>query len=282
MATTSTQTSPVSLTPDNNVTKRIIRSGQGQCPKADSIVSVHYESFLEDGSLFDSSRQRNAAYEFVPNGGKVIKAWEIAIPIMHVGELAEIVCTYDYGYGKKGWPPIVPQKANLRFEVELLGTWESAESVKQKISVALAKKEEGNAFYKQGAIEQALFAYRKGREYVVDVWDCEPEDLIKAREVTIALHANVAACYMKMRDWDKAIEVCQKVLDREPRNIKACYRIGQAYYEKDDYENGIGFVTIGLRGNPDSQELKALLAALEAKRDQWIKTSKELCKKMLS
>ncbi|KAI9012487.1 hypothetical protein CLU79DRAFT_838980 [Phycomyces nitens] len=280
MATTFTQISSESLTPDNNVTKRILRSGQGQNPTADSIVSVHYESFLEDGSLFDSSRQRNAAYEFVPNGGKVIKAWEIAIPTMHVGELAEIVCTYDYGKFQSAL--MCASKANLRFVVELLGTWKPAESIKQKIAVALAKKEEGNGFYKQGAIEQALFSYRKGREYVVDVWDCEPEDLNLAREITIALHANIAACYMKMRDWDKAIEVCQKVLDRDPRNVKACYRIGQAYYEKDDYENGIGFVTIGLRANPDSKELQTLLAALEAKRDKWIKTSKDLCKKMLS
>lgn len=76
--------------------------------------------------------------------GQVIKAWEIAVPTMKVGEVAEIVCDYEYGmcacmvgmgrhvqrskwaigYGAKGRNPLVPPKASLRFEVELLGTWE--------------------------------------------------------------------------------------------------------------------------------------------------------------
>jgi len=75
--------------------------------------------------------------------GKVIEAWELAIPTMKVGEKAEIICTSDYGewieisllsrlldmccyigYGDDGRQYIVPPKAKLRFEVELLGFWE--------------------------------------------------------------------------------------------------------------------------------------------------------------
>jgi FKBP-type peptidyl-prolyl cis-trans isomerase len=39
-------------------------------------------------------------YFFVFSVAKVIEAWELAIPTMQVGELAEIICTSDYGTAK--------------------------------------------------------------------------------------------------------------------------------------------------------------------------------------
>ena len=40
---------------------------------------------------------------------------------MSVGEIAELTCTPDYGYGPRGFPPVIPPNSSLTFEVELLG-----------------------------------------------------------------------------------------------------------------------------------------------------------------
>ncbi|KAG0166803.1 cytochrome P450 monooxygenase 9 [Apophysomyces sp. BC1015] len=212
---------------------------------------------------------------------KVINAWEVAIPTMTVGEVAEIVCTSDYGYGDKGFHPIVPPKASLRYEVELLGTWEPAGSALQRIEAAGIKKDEGNDLYKKSAFEQALYAYKKGRDYVIELWDCEPEELEQCRELVIALQLNISACYLKLREFDNAVEVANNVLQRDPSNVKAYYRIGQAYLEKAEFEKGIEYLETGVKMTSDP-DLKNMLATLKHKQDTWFRNSKSVFRKMVS
>jgi len=39
---------------------------------------------------------------------------------MSVGERSNLTITYDYAYGKDGYPPVIPPEATLLFDVELL------------------------------------------------------------------------------------------------------------------------------------------------------------------
>ncbi|CAI5487735.1 unnamed protein product, partial [Closterium sp. Naga37s-1] len=81
---------------------------------------VHYEGRLTTGEVFDSSREDNAVFTFEVGKGKVIRAWDIGIKSMKVGELAELTCQSDYAYGDAGSPPEIPPGATLVFEVELM------------------------------------------------------------------------------------------------------------------------------------------------------------------
>lgn len=38
---------------------------------------------------------------------------------MSVGERATLTCTPDYGYGPRGFPPVIPPNSTLVFDVEL-------------------------------------------------------------------------------------------------------------------------------------------------------------------
>ncbi|KAF7721335.1 cytochrome P450 monooxygenase 9 [Apophysomyces ossiformis] len=268
---------------DGAITKRIIKKGYGTKPKKDSTVSVHYDGYLVEGNTkFDSSRDRKASFEFQLCKGKIISAWETVIPTMEVGEMAEIICSSDQGYGDKGFPPIVPEKASLRYEVELLGTWEPAKAAQQRIDAAAAKKTEGNDFYKKNAYDQALFAYKKGREYIIDLWDCEPEELDQCRQLVIALQVNICACYLKLRQWDNAIEVGENALMRDPSNVKAYYRIAQAYLEKTEFEKGIQCIEAGLQAAPTDPDLKSMLHTLRNREKKWLEDSKNIYAKMIS
>ncbi|CAO0790376.1 unnamed protein product [Mucor circinelloides] len=278
---TDTETDLIKITQDGQVTKRIIKAGVGKTPEKNDTVTVHYDSYIADTNvLFDSSRERRSEFTFTLKGGKVIEAWELAIPTMKVGEKAEIICTSDYGYGDDGRQYIVPPKAKLRFEVELLGFWEAAGTATERIKAAEKKKAEGNEFFKQKATNEALFAYKKAREYIKDLWNCEPEQLEQCRFLVVAINLNIAACYLQLKNYDYAIEVCKRALDRDSSSVKAYYRLGQAYLETGDYIQGIQFVKVGLQYETNNAALKSLLSTLEAKQQKYITDSKKIYKKM--
>ncbi|KAG0205403.1 FK506 binding protein proline rotamase rapamycin-binding protein [Mortierella sp. NVP41] len=75
---------------------------------------------LEDGSKFDSSRDRNDPFVTPIGVGRVVRGWEEGVPQVSFGERATLTITSDYGYGDRGFPPVIPAKATLIFDTELL------------------------------------------------------------------------------------------------------------------------------------------------------------------
>ncbi|RCH79289.1 FK506-binding protein 5, partial [Rhizopus stolonifer] len=177
---------------------------------------------------------------------------------------------------------LVPAKAKLRFEVELIGFWEKPGSAAERLRSAEKKKMEGNELFKAGATNQALFAYRKAREYIKDMWNCEPEELEEARHIMVAVQLNIGACYLKLKNYDFAIEVCKKALERDATKIKAYYRLGQAYMEKDEYDVSISYIKLGLEQRTKDQSLLTLLNTVEKKQQKWINNSTSLYRKMFN
>lgn len=86
-------------------------------PNASSIVTVHYEGRLIDGTVFDSSYARNEPATFPL--GNVISGWQEAVPMMRVGETWEFAIPANLAYGDRSPPPI-PPGSTLLFKIELL------------------------------------------------------------------------------------------------------------------------------------------------------------------
>ncbi|KAM0752851.1 FK506-binding protein 1A [Meredithblackwellia eburnea MCA 4105] len=89
-------------------------------PKVGDTVTIHYVGTLENGNKFDSSRDRNDPFKTRIGVGQVIKGWDEGVPQLSVGEKAKLIITPDYGYGARGYPPVIPANSTLIFEVELL------------------------------------------------------------------------------------------------------------------------------------------------------------------
>ncbi|KAF9412015.1 FK506 binding protein proline rotamase rapamycin-binding protein [Entomortierella beljakovae] len=103
------------------VIKTIITPGDGVTfPKKGQTVVMHYTGTLDDGTKFDSSRDRGKTFVTPIGVGRVIQGWDEGVPLMSLGERATLSITYDYAYGEHGHPPVIPRRANLNFDVELL------------------------------------------------------------------------------------------------------------------------------------------------------------------
>ncbi len=106
---------------ESGLTYEVLKEGTGDLPKKGDRVVVHYTGTLEDGTKFDSSRDRGDAFEFTLGVGQVIKGWDEGVATMKVGEQRKFTIPAALGYGARGAPPLIPPNATLVFDVELLG-----------------------------------------------------------------------------------------------------------------------------------------------------------------
>ncbi|XP_054779785.1 FK506-binding protein 2-like isoform X2 [Prosopis cineraria] len=96
------------------------KSCEVQAHKGDR-VKVHYRGKLTDGTVFDSSFERDSPIEFELGTGQVIKGWDQGLLGMCLGEKRKLQIPAKLGYGEQGSPPTIPGGATLIFDTELVG-----------------------------------------------------------------------------------------------------------------------------------------------------------------
>ncbi len=96
----------------------VLKEGNGKKPKATDKVKCHYEGFLIDGTVFDSSVQRGEPAVFPLN--QVIAGWTEGLQLMQEGAKYRFFIPYILGYGEGGAGASIPPYAALIFDVELI------------------------------------------------------------------------------------------------------------------------------------------------------------------
>ena len=109
-----------SIKTDSGLEYKDIVLGEGESPEVGDRVIVHYTGTLEDGTKFDSSRDRGQPFEFAIGVGQVIKGWDEGLMGMKVGGKRKLTIPPELGYGSRDNGPI-PANSTLIFEIDLIG-----------------------------------------------------------------------------------------------------------------------------------------------------------------
>jgi len=106
------------ITTKSGLQYQVLREGNGKRPTAKDSVKCHYEGFLIDGTVFDSSVQRGEPAVFGLQ--QVIAGWTEGLQLMQEGGKYRFFIPYRLAYGEGGAGQLIPPYAALIFDVELI------------------------------------------------------------------------------------------------------------------------------------------------------------------
>jgi FKBP-type peptidyl-prolyl cis-trans isomerase FklB len=106
------------VTTKSGLQYKVLTEGSGKQPTAKDTVKCHYEGFLIDGTVFDSSVQRGEPATFPLQ--QVIAGWTEGLQLMKEGAKYRFFIPYRLGYGEGGAGASIPPFATLIFDVELI------------------------------------------------------------------------------------------------------------------------------------------------------------------
>lgn len=95
----------------------VVTKGKGPKPKDDTMVKLHYEGKLMDGTVFDSSYQRGEPVTMRPS--QTVPGFWHSLTSMPVGSKWEIYIPYDQAYGPRAAGAVKPY-SDLFFTIETI------------------------------------------------------------------------------------------------------------------------------------------------------------------
>ena len=106
------------VTTESGLQYKVLREGEGKSPGQSDRVKVHYKGTKLDGTMFDSSYERNQPATF--QADQVIKGWTEGLQLMKEGGKYQLFIPADLAYGERGAGQQIGPNEVLTFEVELL------------------------------------------------------------------------------------------------------------------------------------------------------------------
>eukprot|EP01006_Ploeotia_vitrea_P029035 TRINITY_DN61647_c0_g1_i1.p2 TRINITY_DN61647_c0_g1~~TRINITY_DN61647_c0_g1_i1.p2 ORF type:complete len:225 (-),score=39.53 TRINITY_DN61647_c0_g1_i1:1967-2584(-) len=172
--------------------------------------------------------------------------------------------------------------------------------VDRKIETALALKEEGTGYFKDGNWKKASFKWKTAlRMYLGGMGSLAKKDgdptmaLVGAKmkkdspnmdqkkrvdEIQLLLNLNLAQVSLKLERWDQVIEFCDDALQLDKDNIKALYRRGKAWYAKKDLDRAKADWTAVEKVDPKAvtADLKRLAKAYDGIAEKEARMAKKM------
>ncbi|KAL8616828.1 hypothetical protein ACOMHN_017865 [Nucella lapillus] len=163
----------------------------------------------------------------------------------------------------------------------------TSESCKEEVrKVVLDVKEVGNGLFKAGKYGPARRKYKKALRYLEHLDNEQKfsaeEGKALEKELHIPVTLNMAACCLKLQDYDGALEHCKEVLEADESNSKAHFRQGQAYNGNKDFEQALASLQKAQALNPDDKGIKNEMQKVKRAVEEDRKKEKQLYSRMFA
>lgn len=157
-------------------------------------------------------------------------------------------------------------------------------STAEKLATASRLKEEANALvqakeYKKAcSIYRRIFAYTNGlvaKEDGLSQYAESRDILTKTEELEITklkvvAYTNLALCYLRQDENEKAYEAALKALELDPVNVKALFRKGCACIQLRRWDQAKEALLRALEIEPGNSSVKNEIANLKSEHGKWM------------
>ncbi|NWU47255.1 FKBP5 isomerase, partial [Dromas ardeola] len=244
--------------------------GGSGCDPAPSLLpppAVHLEGFC-GGTRFDCKDVK-----FVVGEGEdhdIPIGIDKALEKMQRGEHCVLYLGPRYGFGEAGKPKYgIQANAELVYEVTLKSFEKAKESwemdTKEKLERAAIVKEKGTMYFKEGKYLQAVIQYGKIVSWLEMEYGLSEKESKASDSFLLAAFLNLAMCYLKLREYAKAVECCDKALGLDQDNEKGLYRRGEARLLMNEFELAKCDFQRVLEVNPQNKAAKSQISVCQKK-----------------
>ena len=164
--------------------------------------------------------------EFIMGTRKMIKGFEQALYNLKLGQTVLVTVKSEYAYGKIGQPSDIGPDEDLYFRIAVTEVGEPDENLvfqslsdEKKLDQIKGLKEQGNQQFKAGNLPEAIEIYKQAVEGILKLQRISQE----ARDFLKTLFVNIAVVSNKQEKWEDVITYSARVLDLDPKHIKALY-----------------------------------------------------------
>lgn len=135
--------------------------------------------------------------------------------------------------------------------------------VDETLALAASMKENGNASFKAGLLDEALTQYEGAIDAIKGLPVVNQNENKSVKSVLVALYGNVSMCRVKQEDWEGSIAAADEVILRDHENVKALYRRGLAKMKSNSLDAAKIDLSSAICIDPTNSAAKKELAALE-------------------
>jgi len=151
---------------------------------------------------------------------------------------------------------------------------------KRRMEIVMKNKAEANELFGDGNYKFAAARYSKALTHCAKFVDLSPGDIEEVNGVKLSLNLNLALAYLKIKNPDQALRVCNEALSIDENSLKALYRRASVYYEKKNWDAANKDVKKAIEVAPEDKAIKKLGDRIEAQMKRQKMKEKKMAQKM--
>lgn len=222
----------------------VLKKGHGIKAENGKEVSVNYSGYLTDGKEFDSSYKRGRPIKFVLGKGQVIKGWDEAIAMMHVGDKFRLIIPPDLAYGSRK-AGMIPPNSTLIFDTELMGVSTPKLSLADTLLMAMFSK----------GIDSAVSRFHEIMKTDKDKYDLDEDGLNNLGYRLLSSHYS-----------EQAIKLLNLNLELHPESYNVRDLLAEAYMMEGKKDLAVKNLEEALKLNPKDQRAAEILKKIKEQK----------------